>query len=197
MSLGTVAIVGTPNVGKSTIFNRITGERKSIIDDQPGVTRDRIYSKATWLTKEFRLIDTGGVEIENRPFQEQIRAQVEIALEEADVILFVTDGKLGITKDDRMVAKMLHKSNKPVVLAVNKIDDGAHVGDINEFYALGIGDPIAVSGAHGIGIGDILDQIIALLPEKEEKEYEKAAEKILKKAVKAIKAAKADQTEQY
>ena len=172
MSLGTVAIVGTPNVGKSTIFNRITGERKSIIDDQPGVTRDRIYSKATWLTKEFRLIDTGGVEIENRPFQEQIRAQVEIALEEADVILFVTDGKLGITKDDRMVAKMLHKSNKPVVLAVNKIDDGAHVGDINEFYALGIGDPIAVSGAHGIGIGDILDQIIALLPEKEEKEYE-------------------------
>lgn len=172
MSLGTVAIVGTPNVGKSTIFNRITGERKSIIDDQPGVTRDRIYSKATWLTKDFRLIDTGGVEIENRPFQEQIRAQVEIALEEADVILFVTDGKLGITKDDRMVAKMLHKSNKPVVLAVNKIDDGAHVGDINEFYALGIGDPIAVSGAHGIGIGDILDQIIALLPEKEEKEYE-------------------------
>ena len=89
MSLGTVAIVGTPNVGKSTIFNRITGERKSIIDDQPGVTRDRIYSKATWLTKEFRLIDTGGVEIENRPFQEQIRAQVEIALEEADVILFL------------------------------------------------------------------------------------------------------------
>lgn len=172
MSLGTVAIVGTPNVGKSTIFNRITGERKSIIDDQPGVTRDRIYSKATWLTKEFRLIDTGGVEIENRPFQEQIRAQVEIALEEADVILFVTDGKLGITKDDRMVAKMLHKSNKPVVLAVNKIDDGAHVGDINEFYALGIGDPIAVSGAHGIGIGDVLDQIVSLLPEKEEKEYE-------------------------
>lgn len=97
---------------------------------------------------------------------------MEIALEEADVILFVTDGKLGITKDDRMVAKMLHKSNKPVVLVVNKIDDGAHVGDINEFYALGIGDPIAVSGAHGIGIGDILDQIIALLPEKEEKEYE-------------------------
>lgn len=172
MSVGTVAIVGTPNVGKSTIFNRITGERKSIIDDQPGVTRDRIYSKATWLTKEFRLIDTGGVEIENRPFQEQIRAQVEIALEEADVIIFVTDGKLGITKDDRMVAKMLHKSQKPVILAVNKIDDGKHIGDINEFYALGIGDPIAVSGAHGIGIGDVLDQVISLLPNKEEKEYE-------------------------
>lgn len=172
MSVGTVAIVGTPNVGKSTIFNRITGERKSIIDDQPGVTRDRIYSKATWLTKEFRLIDTGGVEIENRPFQEQIRAQVEIALEEADVIIFVTDGKLGITKDDRMVAKMLHKSQKPVILAVNKIDDGKHIGDINEFYALGIGDPIAVSGAHGIGVGDVLDQVISLLPNKEEKEYE-------------------------
>lgn len=172
MSVGTVAIVGTPNVGKSTIFNRITGERKSIIDDQPGVTRDRIYSKATWLTKEFRLIDTGGVEIENRPFQEQIRAQVEIALEEADVIIFVTDGKLGITKDDRMVAKMLHKSQKPVILAVNKIDDGKHIGDINEFYALGIGDPIAVSGVHGIGVGDVLDQVISLLPNKEEKEYE-------------------------
>ena len=170
--LGTVAIVGSPNVGKSTIFNRIAGERKSIIDDQPGVTRDRIYTKASWLTKEFSLIDTGGVEIENRPFQEQIRAQVQIAIEEADVIVFVVNGQLGITKDDRMVAKMLHKSDKPVILAVNKIDDGEHKGDIMEFYGLGMGEPIAVSGAHGIGIGDLLDQIIALLPEKKDNEYE-------------------------
>lgn len=172
MSKGTVAIVGSPNVGKSTIFNRIAGERRSIIDDQPGVTRDRIYAKASWLTKEFRLIDTGGVEIENRPFQEQIRSQVEIAMDEADVIIFVVDGKIGISKDDRMVAKMLHKANKPVILAVNKIDDGHRMGDIHEFYGLGIGDPIAVSGIHGIGIGDLLDQIIRLLPEKEEKEYD-------------------------
>lgn len=172
MSKGTVAIVGSPNVGKSTIFNRIAGERRSIIDDQPGVTRDRIYAKASWLTKEFRLIDTGGVEIENRPFQEQIRSQVEIAMDEADVIVFVVDGKIGISKDDRMVAKMLHKANKPVILAVNKIDDGHRMGDIHEFYGLGIGDPIAVSGIHGIGIGDLLDQIIRLLPEKEEKEYD-------------------------
>lgn len=172
MSKGTVAIVGSPNVGKSTIFNRIAGERRSIIDDQPGVTRDRIYAKASWLTKEFRLIDTGGVEIENRPFQEQIRAQVEIAINEADVIVFVVDGRIGISKDDRMVAKMLHKANKPVVLVVNKIDDGYRIGDIHEFYGLGIGEPIAVSGIHGIGIGDLLDQIIHLLPEKEEKEYE-------------------------
>lgn len=172
MSRGTVAIVGSPNVGKSTIFNRIAGERRSIIDDQPGVTRDRIYAKASWLTKEFRLIDTGGVEIENRPFQEQIRSQVEIAINEADVIVFVVDGRIGISKDDRMVAKMLHKANKPVILAVNKIDDGYRIGDIHEFYGLGIGEPIAVSGIHGIGIGDLLDQIIHLLPEKEEKEYE-------------------------
>lgn len=170
--LGTVAIVGSPNVGKSTIFNRIAGERKSIIDDQPGVTRDRIYTKASWLTKEFSLIDTGGVEIENRPFQEQIRAQVQIAIEEADVIIFVVNGQLGISKDDRMVAKMLHKCGKPVILAVNKIDDGEHKGDIMEFYGLGIGDPIAVSGAHGIGIGDLLDKVIELLPEKKDNEYE-------------------------
>ena len=152
---GTVAIVGTPNVGKSTIFNRIIGERKSIIDDQPGVTRDRIYAHGKWLTKEFRLIDTGGVEMENTPFQDQIRAQVEIAINEADVIVFVVDGKVGVTNDDRIVTRMLHKSKKPVVLAVNKIDDGHMIHNIHEFYSLGIGDPIAVSGVHGIGIGDI------------------------------------------
>lgn len=169
---GTVAIVGTPNVGKSTIFNRIIGERKSIIDDQPGVTRDRIYAHGKWLTKEFRLIDTGGVEMENTPFQDQIRAQVEIAINEADVIVFVVDGKVGITNDDRIVTRMLHKSNKPVILAVNKIDDGAMINNIHEFYGLGIGDPIPVSGVHGIGIGDVLDAIVSNLPDTHEKTYD-------------------------
>lgn len=165
MALGLVAIVGSPSVGKSTIFNRIIGEKKSIIETQRGVTRDRIYGKAEWLTKSFNLVDTGGIEIENRPFQEQIRTQAEIAMEEADVILFVVDGQTGLTDDDQFVARMLYKSKKPVILAVNKIDD-AHLKDnIYEFYSLGLGDPIAVSGSHGIGIGDILDQIIKNLPE--------------------------------
>ena len=110
--------------------------------------------------------------MENRPFQEQIRAQVEIAIKEADVIIFVTNGYLGVTNDDRIVTKMLHKSKKPVVLAVNKIDDGQHIGNINDFYSLGIGDPIAVSGSHGIGIGDVLDEVIKYLPEEKGKEYE-------------------------
>lgn len=168
MGIGIVAIVGTPSVGKSTIFNRIIGERKSIIEERRGVTRDRIYAKASWLTRDFRLIDTGGIELENRPFQEQIRMQAEIAINEADVILFVGDGKLGVTDDDLLVASMLHKANKPVVLAVNKIDDTNLIANIYDFYRLGIGDPIAVSGAHGIGIGDVLDEIIKKLPDEVE-----------------------------
>lgn len=166
MANGVVAVVGSPNVGKSTIFNRIVGKRQSIVDDASGITRDRIYAKATWLTKDFSIVDTGGVELENQPFQKQIRAQVEIALEEADVILFVVDGKVGITKEDRIVAKMLYKSNKPIVLAVNKIDSIEQMDNVHEFYALGLGDPIAVSGSHGIGIGDVLDKIITYLPNK-------------------------------
>ncbi|MCH5171309.1 MAG: ribosome biogenesis GTPase Der [Erysipelotrichales bacterium] len=172
MTNGVVAVVGSPNVGKSTIFNRIVGKRHSIVDDAAGITRDRIYAKASWLTKEFSVIDTGGVEIESVPFQKQIRAQVEIAIEEADVIVFVVDGKVGITRDDRIVAKMLYKSNKPIILAVNKIDSIEQMDNISEFYALGLGDPLAISGAHGIGIGDLLDKIIAILPEKKNKEYE-------------------------
>ena len=112
MSLGVVAIVGSPNVGKSTIFNRIVGQRRSIVDDQPGVTRDRLYATAEWLDRSFRIIDTGGIEIENRPFQEQIRVQTQLAMDEADVIVFVADGKKGVSKDDRFVAKMLYKTNK-------------------------------------------------------------------------------------
>ena len=168
MSIGTVAIVGSPSVGKSTIFNRIIGERKSIIEERRGVTRDRIYAKASWLTRDFILIDTGGIELENRPFQEQIRMQAEIAIKEANVILFVVDGKLGLNEDDFLVASMLHKSNKPVVLAVNKIDDSNLIANIYDFYRLGVGDPIAVSGAHGIGIGDVLDEIIKKLPDEVE-----------------------------
>lgn len=165
---GVVAIVGRANVGKSTIFNRIVGERVSIVEDIPGVTRDRIYAEASWLTKTFRVIDTGGIEIEDATFTQQIKAQAEIAIEEADVILFVTNGREGVTREDNVVARMLQKSGKPVILAVNKIDSDAFKNEIYDFYSLGIGDPIAVSGSHGIGIGDVLDEIIHLLPEKDE-----------------------------
>jgi GTP-binding protein len=158
MSLGLVALVGAPNVGKSTIFNRFVGERKSIIEDTPGVTRDRIYGTATWLTKTFRVVDTGGIEIKNKPFQTQIRAQVEMAIDEADVIVFIVDGKNGLTGDDEAVAKLLYKSNKPVIVAVNKIDNIEHIGNLSDFYALGLGDPMPISGAHGIGIGDLARQ---------------------------------------
>lgn len=174
MAKGIVAIVGSPNVGKSTLFNRIIGARHAIVDDQAGITRDRLYGKANWLTKDFTLIDTGGIEIKNAPFQKQIRAQVEIALEEADVILYVADGRVGVTQDDRFVCKMLYKSEKPVILAVNKIDNLEMLANVDEFYSLGIGDPIAVSTTHGIGVGDVLDKIIELLPERKEKQYENA-----------------------
>ena len=169
---GICAIVGRPNVGKSTIFNRIIGERKSIVEDTPGVTRDRIYGKVEWLTKEFRVIDTGGIQLADQPFQKEIEMQVEIAIDEADSIIFIVNGKEGLTNDDEYIAKMLIKSGKPVVLAVNKIDDTHLINNIYEFYALGLGDPIAVSGVHGIGIGDILDEVVKTFPDKSRKEYE-------------------------
>lgn len=121
--LAKIAIVGRPNVGKSTLFNRIIGQRLSITDDQPGITRDRIYSKASWLGKEFYLIDTGGIEIKNAPFLTEIKAQAEIAMDEADVIVFVVDCRSGVTSEDEHVAKMLYKTKKPVLLCVNKVDD--------------------------------------------------------------------------
>ncbi|MDO5330379.1 MAG: 50S ribosome-binding GTPase, partial [Bacillota bacterium] len=155
MPLGIVALVGSPNAGKSTIFNRIVGERKAIVEDEPGITRDRLYGKAHWLTKDFTIIDTGGIEINNAPFQAEIRAQVQIALREADLIVFVTDGKKGLSGDDELIAKMLYKSDKPVIVAANKIDNISQISNIADFYALGLGEPIAVSGAHGIGIGDL------------------------------------------
>ncbi len=172
MIKGVVAIVGRPNVGKSTIFNRILGERVSIVEDTPGVTRDRIYGKGTWLTQDFRIIDTGGIQLENQPFQEEIKAQVEIAIEEADVILFIVNGRDGVTGDDEFIARMLRRSGKPVVLAVNKIDDATLQGNIYEFYALGLSEPIAVSGSHGIGIGDVMDALVEAFPEKQQSELE-------------------------
>ena len=174
MALGVVAIVGSPNVGKSTIFNRIVGHRRAIVDDQPGVTRDRLYETAEWLDRSFRLIDTGGIELADRPFQEQIRVQTQLAIDEADVIIFVADGKKGISKDDRFIAKMLFKTKKPIILAVNKIDNQDMLLTLGEFYSLGLGEPIATSGEHGIGIGDILDKIVKVLPRVEDETYEDA-----------------------
>lgn len=165
MKSGVIAIVGRPNVGKSTIFNRIAGQRVSIVEDTPGVTRDRIYAKGEWTGCDFQLIDTGGIQLQDQPYQEEIRAQVQIAINEADVILMVTNGKTGLTDDDRYIAGILQRQDKPVVLAVNFIDDHTRAMNIYEFYNLGIGDPIACSGIHGIGIGDILDECVRLMPE--------------------------------
>ena len=172
MISGVIAIVGRPNVGKSTIFNRMLGERKSIVEDTPGVTRDRIYGKGEWLTKEFRVIDTGGIQLADQPFRDEINMQVEIAIEEADVILFVVNGKDGITPDDEYIAQLLKRSKKPIVLGVNKIDDTQFIDNIYEFYNLGLTDPMPLSGVHGIGMGDVLDQLVSLFASKSKKEYE-------------------------
>lgn len=167
---GIVAIVGRANVGKSTIFNRIVGQRISIVEDVAGVTRDRIYAKASWLTKEFNVIDTGGIELDNASFTDQIKMQAEIAIEEADLIVFVVNGREGVTLEDEYVARILQKSRKPILLAINKIDDSRFMDNIYEFYSLGVGDPIPVSGVHGIGIGDLLDEIIKQLKVEDESE---------------------------
>ena len=163
-----VAIIGSPNVGKSTIFNRIIGEKRAIVDDEAGITRDRLYGNARWLNKSFTVIDTGGIELVDRPFQEQIRIQANIAMDEADIIVFVVDGKLGITRDDRMVAKLLRKYQKPIILVVNKIDEGLFIGNAAEFYALGLGEPLPVSGLHGVGIGEVLNRIVDHIEDKKE-----------------------------
>ena len=172
MVLPVVAIVGRPNVGKSTIFNRIIGSRVSIVEDEPGITRDRIYSSGEWLTRKFNVIDTGGIEIGDEPFMKQIKHQAEIAMDEADVIVFVTNARDGITQADQEVANMLYKTNKPVVLVVNKLDDVNFKEQIYEFYSLGLGDPIATSAVHGIGFGVMLDQIVLNMPEKKGMEYD-------------------------
>lgn len=173
MAKPTVAIIGRPNVGKSTIFNKIIGDRLSIVEDVAGVTRDRIYSKAEWLNYSFFMIDTGGIELEDTPFQKQIRAQAELAIDEADVIIFLTNGRDGVTSDDEEVAKLLYKTDKPVVLAVNKIDNFDMNHMIYDFYSLGFGDPFPISGSHVLGIGDLLDEVcknFKVLEDEEEDE---------------------------
>lgn len=180
MSKPIVAVVGRPNVGKSTLFNRLAGERISIVQDTPGVTRDRIYADCEWLDRKFTLIDTGGMEIGSEEIiQRQIIQQAQIAIETADVILFVTDVKTGVTDDDLKVANMLRRTKKPVVLAVNKVDSVKRdTMAIYEFYELGIGDPMPVSAGQALGLGDMLDQIIAHFPDKDAAEEEDDAIKV-------------------
>lgn len=168
MRKSVVAIVGRPNVGKSTIFNRLVGERISIVEDTPGVTRDRIYAEAEWLTTNFNLIDTGGIELGDEPLLVQMRAQAQVAIDEADVIVFMVNGRDGITGADEEVANLLFRSNKPVVLGVNKVDNPEMRENIYEFYSLGFGEPFPISGTHGLGLGDMLDEVIKHFPEREQ-----------------------------
>lgn len=172
MAKPVVAIVGRPNVGKSTLFNKLIGTRLSIVDDKPGVTRDRIYGDCEWLNHNFLLVDTGGIEpYSNDVILKQMRTQAELAIETADVIILVTDIRSGVLASDMEVASMLQKSNKPVVLCVNKCDTvGSPDPEFYEFYNLGLGDPIAVSSTHGHGTGDLLDEVISYFPEDYEDE---------------------------
>ena len=176
MKLGTVAIVGRPNVGKSSVFNRIAGDKLAITDDVSGITRDRLYANCEWLDQEFSLIDTGGIEISNAAFMEEIRAQAELAMNEADLIVFVVDGRVGITNGDEDVIKVLHRYNKPILVAANKIDDLKFMDNVYEFYNLGVDEVFPISALHGIGIGDLLDAIIRTLPEKKLKRYDNTLE---------------------
>ena len=162
-----IAIVGRPNVGKSTIFNRLAGERISIVEDIPGVTRDRIYAEGEWLGRTFDIIDTGGIDLKDEPFMSQIKLQAQVAMEEADIIIFITSVREGVTEGDENVARLLYQSGKPVILAVNKADNPEMRADIFEFYSLGLGDPYPISGSHGLGLGDLLDAVVAELPPEE------------------------------
>ncbi len=171
MSKPIVAVVGRPNVGKSTFFNRIVGKRIAIVEDTPGVTRDRIYGDAFWLEHEFVLVDTGGIEpIKDDIISTQMRRQAQLAIDTADVIVFLVDGREGVTAADEDVADMLRRSNKPVVLAVNKVDHPKFEDAIYDFYSLGIGNPITISGEQGLGLGDLLDEVVSSFPETENEE---------------------------
>ena len=166
MSLPIVAVIGRPNVGKSTLFNRVVGSRIAIVDDQPGVTRDRNFSPADWAGRHFLIVDTGGViEESERPLDRFVREQAEAAIDEADVLVLVVDGKEGLHPLDQKVAEMLRSSGKPVVLAVNKMDNMPRDMGHHEFWELGLGDPHPVSAGSGKGSGDLLDRIVEVLPE--------------------------------
>lgn len=174
MPLPVVAVVGRPNVGKSTLFNKLVGQRLSIVEDTPGVTRDRIYSKCEWRSKEFMVVDTGGIEPDSDDvILSQMRRQAEVAIERADVIVLVTDIKCGVTASDQDVSSMLLKSGKPVVLAVNKCDTiGEPPVELYEFYNLGLGDPFPISSQHGHGTGDLLDEVFKYFPEENYQDYD-------------------------
>ena len=169
-----VAIVGRPNVGKSTLFNKLVGKRVAIVDDTPGVTRDRIFGECEWDGRKFGVVDTGGIEpFSNDVILSQMRIQANLAIRQADVIVLVTDVRSGVTATDSEVAGMLLKSGKPIVLCVNKCDRvGETPPDFYEFYNLGLGDPVAVSSVHGHGTGELLDEVCRLLPEETEDEEE-------------------------
>ena len=172
MSLPVVAIVGRPNVGKSTLFNKLSGHRIAIVEDTPGVTRDRIYFETEWSGRRFMIVDTGGIEpVTDDLILKQMRTQAEIAISHADVIIFMTELKTGVTAADEDIARMLMRSRKPIILAVNKVDTiGALPPEFYEFYSLGLGEPYALSAIHGTGSGDILDKVLEYLPEQHEEE---------------------------
>jgi GTP-binding protein len=172
MAKPVIAIVGRPNVGKSTIFNRLIGDRLAIVEDRPGITRDRLYGSGEWLDRQYNVIDTGGIEVGGEDeILRSVRVQAELAIAEADVIIFMVDAKAGITPADNEIGHILFRSGKPVVLAVNKVDNMKRQEDIYEFYSLGFGDPIGISGAHGIGIGDLLEAAAEHFPEDTGDEY--------------------------
>lgn len=169
---GVVAIVGRPNVGKSSLFNRIAGERKSITDDISGITRDRIYAKASWLNQDFRIIDTGGIILKDEPFSKEIRAQAYLAIDEADVIVMVVNVRNSVTVEDEDVFNILVKSGKPIIVAANKVDDSSFKDQIYDFYSMGCSEVVPVSALHGIGVGDLLDRVVQLLPLEKKNEKE-------------------------
>ena len=172
VALPIVAVVGRPNVGKSTLFNKLIGKRLSIVENTPGVTRDRIYAKCEWRDRAFMIVDTGGIEPTTEDvILKQMREQAQLAIEQADVIILVTDVRCGVTADDSAVANMLQKSGKPIILAVNKCDKiGEPPMELYEFYNLGLGDPFPVSAEHGHGSGDMLDAVYDALPPESELE---------------------------